>query len=222
MADDLEGPEDDRAIELLAISAIYPELVIDSADPFSATIEIAIEPVEPLAIAFAPLENGISLSGLLTPSLSDDVENQVAKNPVPLHSQGPDPTKQNIHRVTYLPPLTLRINLQEGYPSQKPPLFHLNTRTPWIPAAKLKELREVGSSIWEDMGRDQVVFSYIDYLREAAERGFDLITDDRVCLEVSQNIQISLLDFEARLKRAKFEQETFECGICLGIDIESA
>lgn len=214
MADDLEGPEDDRAVELSAISAIYPELIIDSNDPFSVSIEIAVEPVRPLAIAFLPQENKL---GLLTPSASDDVENQVAKNLVHPEPQGADPTNQDIHHFSYLPPLTLKIDLQEGYPSQKPPLFHLEAQTPWIPVAKLKELREVGTSIWEDMGKDQVVFSYIDHLREAAERGFDIIPDNGTCLEVAQNIKIALLDFEAHLKRAKFEQETFECGVCLGI-----
>lgn len=222
MADDIEGPEDERAIELSAISAIYPELIIDSADPFSATIEIAVEPVEPLAIAFLPLENGICQSGLLTPSPSDDVENSVANKPFHPKPEGSHPANQDIHHFTYLPPLTLKIDLQDGYPSQKPPLFHLNAETPWIPVAKLEELREVGSSIWEDMGRDQVVFTYIDYLREAAGRSFDLVPDNTMRVEVSPNIKISLLDFEAQLKRAKFEQETFECGICLGIYIEIA
>lgn len=221
MADDLEGPEDDRAIELSAISAIYPELIIDSADPFSATIEIAVEPVEPLAIAFLPLENGICQSGLLTPSPSDDVENSVANKSFHPMPEGADPTDQDIYLFTYLPPLTLKIDLQDGYPSEKPPLFRLNAQTPWIPVAKLEELREIGSSIWEDMGRDQVVYTYIDYLREAAGKSFDLVPDNTTCLEVSQNVKISLLDFEAQMKRAKFEQETFECGICLGIYMET-
>lgn len=221
MANDLEGPEDDRAVELSAISAIYPELIIDPADPFSATIEIAVEPVEPLAILFLPQEHGLYQSGLLTPSPSDDAENRVAKNPFHPESEGAHPTKQDVHHFTYLPPLILKIDLQDGYPSQKPPLFRLTAQTPWIPAAKLEELREVGSSIWEDMGRDQVLFSYIDYLREAAERSFDLISDNATCLEASPNLEISLLDFEAQLKREKFEQETFECGICLGIYMDS-
>lgn len=217
MADDLEASEDDRIIELSAISAIYPELIIDVNDPFSASIDIAVAPVKPLAIAFSPQENGGSQLGLLTPSTSDDMDNQVAKTGVHYEPQGADPMNHDIHLFSYLPPLTLKINLQEGYPSQKPPLFHLETETPWIPAAKLKELREVGASIWEDMGRDQVVFSYIDHLREAAERSFDVIPGEGTYLEVSQNIKIALLDFNAHLKRAKFEQETFECGVCLGM-----
>lgn len=219
MADDVEGSEDERAIELSAISAIYPELIIDFADPFSATIEIAVEPVEPLAIAFLPLENGISQSGLLTPSPSDDVDNSVANKSFNPKPEGAHPENQDIHYLIYLPPLTLKIDLQDGYPSRKPPLFRLNAETPWIPVTKLEELREVGSSIWEDMGRDQVVFTYIDYLREAAGRSFDLVPENTICLEVSPNIKISLLDFEAQLKRAKFEAETFDCGICLGIYI---
>ena len=221
MADDLEGSGDERVIELSALSAIYSELIIDPTDAFSASIDIAVEPVKPLAIAFLPPENGASQLGLLTPSASDDMESQVAKRFVNPKLQGANLANQDIHYLSYLPPLTLKVNLQEGYPSQKPPLFHLEPETPWIPEAKLKELREVGSSIWEDMGRDQVVFSYIDHLREAADRGFDLPPQSRTCLEVSQNIKIALLDFDAQLKRAKFEQETFECGVCLGMPTDA-
>jgi E3 ubiquitin-protein ligase RNF14 len=222
MADDLDEPEDDRAVELSAISAIYPELIIDSTDPFSASISIAVEPIEPLTVAFLPLENGGSQTGLLTPSISDDTEDQVARQIVSAEPHQEDVANQDIHRLSHLPPLTLKIHLQDGYPSQKPPLFHLDAETPWIPETKLRELRHVGSSIWEDMGRDQVVFSYIDHLREAAERSFDVIQKGSVCLEVSQNCKIALLGFDSRLKRAKFEQETFDCGVCLGERNESS
>jgi E3 ubiquitin-protein ligase RNF14 len=217
MADDLDLTQDDRAVELSAISAIYPELVINSTNPFSASIDIAVEPVKPLAILFVPPDDEVSRSGLLTPSMSDDMGNQMANEVVyPEHEQR-DRAIQDIHHVSYLPPLTLDVELQDGYPSERPPLFHLKMNTPWIPRTKMIELQEVGSSIWEDMGRDQVVFSYIDYLREAAERNFDLVPKDGVYLEVSQSLKIELLDFDLRLKRAKFEQETFECGVCLGM-----
>jgi E3 ubiquitin-protein ligase RNF14 len=217
MADDLDLTQDDRAVELSAISAIYPELITDSTDPFSASIDIAVEPVKPLAIVFLPPTDEVSQSGLLTPSISDDMENQMAGKVVyPEHERG-EPATEDIHRVSYLPPLTLDVKLPDGYPSERPPLFHLKMNTPWIPRRKIMELQEFGSSIWEDMGRDQVVFSYIDYLREAAERSFDLLPKDGLCLEVSQSLKIELLDFDLRRKRAKFEQETFECGVCLGM-----
>lgn len=215
MADDLDESEDDRAVELSAISAIYPELIVDSTDPFSASISIAVEPVKPLTVVFLPLENGDFQTGLLTPSISDDTEDQVARQNVSTEPHQ-DVANQDIHHLSHLPPLTLIIHLQNGYPSRKPPLFHLEAETPWIPEARLKVLRDVGSSIWEDMGKDQVVFSYIDHLREAAERSFDVIQKGRMCLEISQNFKIALLDYDSRMKRAKFEQETFDCGVCLG------
>lgn len=217
MADEFEDSDDDRAIELSAISAIYPELVIDPTNPFSASIDIAVEPVEPLAVSFPPHENEVSHMGLLTPSTSDDTENRITKEIIRPEPHGTNFGNHDRNFLSHLPPLNLKINLQEGYPSHKPPLFHLEIETPWIPAAKMEELRRVGSSIWEDMGRDQVVFSYIDYLKEAADRSFDLTLKDRICLEVSPDLKIGMLDFDRRVNRAKFEQETFECGVCLGV-----
>ena len=81
----------------------------------------------------------------------------------------------------------------------------------------LGELREAGHTLREELSRDQVVFSYIEYLREAAERGFDMAQADDQVLEISPDLKVSLLDFNLKTKRAKFERETFEFGICLGM-----
>lgn len=208
---------DERAIEFSAILAIYPELQVDLYDPFSASIDIPVEPLKPLAVIFPPLVNQSLRSRLPTPPNSDktsDVQPTVPKlqeRPVILESEDED-----IHYLANLPPLTLKIHLQDGYPTQKPPIFNVLLKLPWLPETKLQELAAVGLSIWEDMGRDQVVFAYIDYLRDAAEQGFNLLQNGQVYLELPQSLQITLLDFDLQTKRTKFEQETFECGVCLG------
>lgn len=214
MADDLEEGEDERTVELASLAAIYPELVVDAtaSDPFSATIAIEVEPVEPLSIRF-PSANGAPPVQPFNPLTSTIErisqlgfeENGVTATPL-----------EDISRLSHLPALNLRLCLPEGYPAKKPPVFHLESQYSWLPEQKLQELREAGHRLWEELGRDQVVFSYIDHLREAAERGFDVAQDDDQVLEISPDLKVSLLDFDLKAKRAKFERETFECGICLG------
>lgn len=213
MADDLEGEEDERTVELASLAAIYPELVLDEpgSDPFSATISIEVEPVEPLSIRF-PSADGAPPVGPLTPPHS--VIEEISQLEIEENGVAP-PTNEDVYHISHLPALNLRLSLPEGYPAEKPPVFYLESQYSWLPEQKLQELREAGHSLWEELGRDQVVFSYIDHLREAAERGFDMAQADDQVLEVSPDLKVSLLDFDLNAKRAKFERETFECGICL-------
>ena len=216
MADELEDSEDERAIELSSISAIYPEIVIDPSNPFSASIVICIEPLEPLAITFSPRVDEAP-PDVLTPPIPNSIEET--------HFLGRDfhiqritsgGLVQDVYLLSHLPPLNLKVRLPDGYPTEKPPIFEVQTESSWLPEVTLEELRAAGHTIWEDMGRWQVVFSYIDFLREAAERSFDLKNHVGELLEMPQNLQIALLDFDYQAKRRKFERETFECGVCLG------
>lgn len=219
MADDLGRGGDERMLELSTIAAIYPELVSDTgSDPFSASLCVEVEPITPLLIRF-PTADGLPLGGLPTPpdSMNEGVFQSTEKKEESLIVQGVKSAGQDAHRLSHLPPLTLRISLPEGYPNEQPPIFDLESQYTWLSGMKLEELREAGRTIWEDMGRDQVVFSYIDYLREAADRGFGLVRNEGEMLEVPSDLKVVLLDFDLKAKRAKFEHETFECGICLGM-----
>ncbi|MCJ1263612.1 translation termination inhibitor protein itt1 [Lobaria immixta] len=217
MADELEEAEDERAIELSSISAIYPEIAIDPSDPFSASIAIRIEPIKPLPIVFPPLADGAPPSDVLTPPVSDE-NNEAHSGTRDFHIREhlvPEDQAQDVHHISHFPSLTLDIRLPEGYPRHKTPIFDVRTVSSWLPETILKGLRTAGHTIWEEMGRDQVVFSYIDYLREEADRGFGLLESGEDCLKLPQSLKLSLLDFDLQAKRAKFEQETFECGVCL-------
>ncbi len=215
MADDLEGGEDERTVELASIAAIYPELLVDVAgsDPYSATISIEVEPLEPLSIRFPSADGAPPVRPLTLPhstieeisrlDIGDDVDSTLLN--------------ENISRLSHLPALNLQLSLPQGYPAEKPPVFYLESQFSWLPEQKVQELRKAGYTLWEELGRDQVVFSYLEYLREAAERGFDIAQADDQVLEFSPDLKVSLLDFDLKAKRAKFERETFECGICLGM-----
>ena len=212
MADDLDEGDDERTIELESLAAIYPELLIDplGSDPFAATISIEVEPVEPLSILFPPAD-GAPPAFTLPRSNSEGIsQSENGANDVAA------PTKEDATQLSHLPALNLTLSLPEGYPTKKPPVFHLTSQYSWLPDSKLEELQEAGQALWEELGRDQVVFSYIEHLREAAGRGFDMAQADNQVLEISPGLKVSLLDFDLKAKRAKFERETFECGICLG------
>lgn len=218
MADDLESPEDERAIELFSIAAIFPELAIDATDPFRASIDVPVSPAQPLAVVFPPLADGAPPAALPTPPSSNGVSgSDFKRGDVGTQTASVLEVIQDIHHLSHLPPLSLQIQLPDGYPSEKPAMFRLPTTSSWLPNAVLAQLKEQGDKLWEDLGRGQVVFDYIDHLQQAAERGFDLGSP----LKVPQDLKILLLDFDSKTKREKFEQETFDCGICLGRLIHS-
>ena len=217
MADDTgdEEVEDERALELSTIAAIYPELKVKSCpDQVAADIDISVEPLEPLPIHF-PAADGAPPGGLPTPpdSTNEGIQQiqQVEGNKQRIA------TTDDAHRLSYLPPLKLSIVLPKGYPVREPPQLHLESQYSWLPEEKLRELEAAVNILWEELGKDQVVFSYIDHIREAAERGFDSANNARGRLEVSSDLKIALLDFDLKARSAKFEQQTFDCGICLGM-----
>ena len=213
MADDPGDGEvdDERALELSTIAAIYPELDIHKDEGrISATLSIPVEPVEPTLIQF-PSADGAPLGGLPTPPNSTDEGASQAED----HTQGSGVT-QDPHRLSYLPPLILDIVLPVGYPAEKPPLIHLESQFSWLPENVLLELEAASIRTWEKIGRDQAIFSYIDHLREEAGHGLGLAKDKDEVLGVPADLKVALLDFDLKARRAKFEQETFDCGICLG------
>ena len=165
----MDAGDDERSIELSTLSAIYPELTIDPSSPFSAFIDVLVEPIKPLAIVFRTVDGAAAA--------------EVAVQP-------------DIHSLSYLPTLTIEIVLPDGYPTLEPPLFRIRTTPSWIPSWRIQQLEHAALSLWEDMGRDQVVFSYIDYLREEAERGFDLVSEDADFLNLPYDLKLALIDNE--------------------------
>ncbi len=215
MADDSNDPEDEREIELSSIAAIYPELSIDPTDPFSAFIDLPVTPAEPFPVLFPPLTDGGPPNGLPTPPSSVTVsEGGSARKRTAKEVPGAAVT-EDVHYLSHLPPLTLQVALPEGYPAGNPPKINFFTLPSWLPDCALSRLKDEVNGLWEEYGRDQVLYYIIDHLQQAAERGFDLVQGEVEALEVSQDMKIELLDYDIKSKRAIFEKETFECGVCL-------
>ncbi|KIX09265.1 uncharacterized protein Z518_00344 [Rhinocladiella mackenziei CBS 650.93] len=200
--------DDERTIELSSIVAIYPELVIDAQNPYTATLELSVTPIQPLRILFKNAADD-TLPELPTPPPSPEQEHD--NSPTKLQMQ--QPTQLDVHELSHLPPLSLRITLPEDYPATRPPEVALSVMPLWLSRPALKRLRDDCARLWEELGKDQVVYAYIDHLQQAAETAFGLAGETVV--QLSSDLQLALLDFDLKTKRERFEKETFDCGICL-------
>lgn len=120
-----------------------------------------------------------------------------------------------VNLLRHLPPLELSIQLPKGYPEDQPPNFVLNSSSSWIPESTIDRLTREGHSLWEEYGKSQVVYAYIDFLQQEAERAFGLGQDVAQPLLVSATQREKLLQFDRDAAQKRFNDETFECGVCL-------
>lgn len=189
--------DDEREIEMDSITAIFPEMALDPKNKFMATMDIPVVPLKTVPVIFRASQ-----------------DTSIAEDPNPA-TELPAEIPAETHNLSHLPSLHLQITLPDGYPSKNAPIFQLSTNPAWLSQDILTQLENDGPRLWEEFGHDQVVYSYIDHLQQASETVFGVL-DDSPYLEVSHEHQISLLDYDIKAKRAAFEIETFECGICLG------
>ncbi|KAK4631220.1 E3 ubiquitin-protein ligase itt1 [Fulvia fulva] len=188
--------EHERAEELETITAIYPELIVDPSNPFAATLQLPVAPTPPLNVRFVPAKvppeesyaNAATEGGAY---IERDVE------------------------LSHLPPLTLRLALPERYPADAPPKVMLSTTSDWLVQEKVAELEIEVAKLWEEYGHCQILFSYIDFLQQAAERGFDLNQSADGCLVLPADREQQLVEFDTRTKQETFDAGTYDCGVCL-------
>ena len=195
--DDPGEEEDERAIELSTLVAIYPELDLQSheidKDVKCATLRIAVEPLRPVHIR--------------TPV--------AAEKPSDLENGQTLDTKEagvDSHELQNLPPLVVNIGLPHGYPTDEPPLVTISTQESWLDKDRISRLERDATRTWQELGQGQMIYAFIDHLQEEAETCFGISKS----LEFPQETIVSLLDFDLKARRSKFENGTFDCGICLG------
>jgi E3 ubiquitin-protein ligase RNF14 len=116
---------------------------------------------------------------------------------------------------THLPPINLHVFLPQRYPEGSPPKVDLTTTYDWLPNEKLLDLERAVESLWEEYGRCQILFAYIDHLQQAIERAFDLDQGAQGCLVLPANAEAALRKFDLETSQAIFNADTFDCGICL-------
>ncbi|OBT63297.1 hypothetical protein VE03_07937 [Pseudogymnoascus sp. 23342-1-I1] len=182
--------DDERTMELSALQAIFPELIIDEKQPFTATLELPVAPSEPVPIVFKDGSDG-----------SD-------KSPIEADRQ------LQVHRLSYLPNIHIGITLPDGYPAEKPPVLELSATPPWLSRGKIDGLLTQCEEFWQDMGHDQVLYMFIDHIQDSALGAFGLLAG-KEHLQLSSVLEIELLDHDKSAKQAEFDRQSYDCGICI-------
>ncbi|EHK27354.1 uncharacterized protein TRIVIDRAFT_114336, partial [Trichoderma virens Gv29-8] len=185
--------DDARTTELETLEAIYPELRRPDGCGFAFELELPVEPAAPVTVTFpaaAPSDQALNGSASDAPALVDSLQ------------------------VSHLPPLTMHITLPDGYPAECAPLVKISTTPQWLSAEMLARLAGEAPQLWEEMGRDLVAYTYIDHIQRAADDVFGAITAEGT-LQVDPEHKLAVLDYDIKAKKAAFDKETFNCGICL-------
>ncbi|KAI0108689.1 RWD-domain-containing protein [Nemania sp. FL0031] len=192
--------EDPRDVELSALTAIYPELQLDENDPHKLSIELPVSLSKPVTVLFP------AATGATPPLVPSQTAASATTADVGVDSQ----------ELSNLPALQVIITLPNGYPQEKPPEVSISTSPSWLSDDIVRRLETNIIALWEDVGRDQVVFAYIDELQQATDDVFGLV-DNKGTLEVTPDHKLALLDYDTNAKRKAFEKESFHCGICLDL-----
>ncbi|CAL00959.1 uncharacterized protein An15g01450 [Aspergillus niger] len=205
-------PEDERSVELSSIAAIYPEIKIDPSSPFKASLTLPVKPSAPLRVCFQQ-QSETEFPAVLTPPTSVDANDPGFPFKTGDHNSAS--LNRDSHTLSHLPPICLEIELPQGYPSEEPPIFRLETNPPWLPPSILSGLLDDGKRLWEECGKDLVVYTYIDHLQQLGESAFGVGDISGGEVQLPRELKIALLDFNNKAERERFEEETFECGVCL-------
>jgi E3 ubiquitin-protein ligase RNF14 len=192
--------DDDRTVELETISAIFPELQRSTTNPFHATLDLSVAPLQTLRVRFE----------------EDSLHTQLGSAPravQPATNGARDKNgREDVYEFEHLPSLRLEIDLGTGYPTEQPPTVELSAEPDWLGQAKLDQLKYELLQLWEDI-KDQSIYMMIDHLQQGAEQAFGLHADAAVVLP--SHVRKAMLDANQKAKRALFEQESFNCAFCL-------
>ncbi|KXX74598.1 E3 ubiquitin-protein ligase itt1 [Madurella mycetomatis] len=195
--DEFNNPRD---VELSSLSAIYPEIQqLRPDDPYTVALDIPVSPSKAVTVFF--------------PAAADDALPPGANGASNGAGRGQQDAVDS-HELAHLPSIRMEITLGPQYPAEKPPQIAISTTPPWLPEKTVKQLEDDAPRLWEEMGRDMVGFTYIDHVQQAAEDVFGLV-DEKGTLEVDPRHKIAIIDYDIKARRAAFEKETFDCGVCL-------
>ena len=201
--EDMEDGQDPRQDEINTLCAIYPELVISDNDPYTFSIGVPVNPVNPVIVTFQPQpDTGADPSTASSISTPADVRHVISVD-------------NDSHELSFLPSLLITLVLPTGYPSCRPPLAIVTTSPSWLPQYVCRRLQDKIADLWKEIGCDHIVFNYIDSLQLEAENVFGVLNEAGT-LEVDSRHKIAVLDHDMKAKKAEFERQTYDCGICLG------
>lgn len=179
--------DDERSLELHAVQAIYPELVIATpgADPTATvkgSLDVAVNLVSPISLV---CQDSSDAAG----------------------------THETYYTVNHLPPLAMQFELPPEYPAHKPPVFRLQSS--WLAPHRTVALIQGLLKLWDE-AQDQILYAAIDSLYQQAETGFGASSGGALVLDLTHNAELkdALLAYDMQSAQQDFDATTFKCAIC--------
>lgn len=117
---------------------------------------------------------------------------------------------EEVHRIEYLPPLRLEVELPAQYPGGVSPTVTLSTSPVWLPPNTIDKMTREAHFLWEEYSGGQMLFAYVSYLQESTETTFGLSE-----IKLPSSLKDELLEYDKRTKQERFDKETFDCEVCL-------
>lgn len=194
--------EDQRDVELSTLSAIFPEIQrVHDDDPYTFVLDVPVNPTKAVTVLFPAATEAQGLN----PEAAQEPGTALA---------GANPNAIDSHELAHLPAVRVQISLPPAYPEEKPPVASVSTQPSWLPSDTAKKLEDDCARLWEELGRDLVVFTYLDHVQQSADDVFGLVSDVGA-LQISPEHKIAVLDYDIEAERVAFENGTFDCGVCL-------
>jgi E3 ubiquitin-protein ligase RNF14 len=139
---------------------------------------------------------------------------EIPVNPArPLKVRFTQPEDIELATISHLPSLKLQMVLPDGYPSEIAPIVKLSSDPNWIPNETIRGLERQATEIWEQYGRSQMAYDFIDSIQQASDRAFDQPINGFLDLEGA--MQPGIVKFNKEATKRLFDVETFDCGVCL-------
>ncbi|ERS96543.1 hypothetical protein HMPREF1624_06748 [Sporothrix schenckii ATCC 58251] len=202
--------DDLRAVEITTLKAIFPELAIDSENKYAFTLEVPVNPAKVVTVAFPAtgiIENATT-DTQVAPGTSSASDASASAANAHLHQEN---RVIDTHSLAYLPSLHLCVTLPPAYPAEEPPTVAVTAFPPWLPSSVLGRLASDCERLWEEIGRDQVVFSYVDHIQQAADDKVFGLVNQNGFLAVDTEHKVAILNYDVAAKQAAFAKETFRC-----------
>ncbi|KAK6354962.1 translation termination inhibitor protein itt1 [Orbilia brochopaga] len=188
------------------LSAALSALTIEPSQDVSDDDERVLE-IETIAAIYPEFNTVGRLGGSIELEVSPSEPTPVCFT---LLDGGEDVAKEETAELSHLPPLLFEFQLPTGYPYDVAPNARLSSS--WLNSDVLRRLEAELVETWDGL-RDQAIFACIDILQSAADRLFDLPLP--LDVKVNQKEKIETLEFDRATKVKKFNEGTFDCGICL-------
>lgn len=179
--EDVEFSDDVRVQELQSLVAIYPETTKIDLSTLSGSIDILIVCDQGVLLKLREKEGNGELQSVKRSAI-----------------------------VQFLPPITLKFSLTNGYPADEPPVFEVLSTV--LSDEVIETITTELTSLWDEF-RSEVLFSFADLVKNKVDYELEQLIGKEINCTEDEKFD-GLFSFNKAQTQQKFDELTFSCEIC--------